>query len=48
MKLIRYERGSLSLDVQEIAELERPAMVDLPEYRREFGLSSRRKYRSRA
>jgi glucosyl-3-phosphoglycerate synthase len=33
MKLIRYEGGRFSLDIEEIAELERPPMVDLPEYR---------------
>jgi glucosyl-3-phosphoglycerate synthase len=33
MKLIRYEPGHLFLDVEEIAELERPPMVDLPEYK---------------
>ncbi len=32
MKLIRYEPGRLFLEVEEIAEHERPAMVDLPEY----------------
>jgi glycosyltransferase involved in cell wall biosynthesis/nucleotide-binding universal stress UspA family protein len=48
MKLIRYERGTLSLEVDEIAELERPAMVDLPEYRQKFGVKSVRKSRSKA
>ncbi len=32
MKLIRYEAGSYYLDVEEIAERERPPMVSLPEY----------------
>jgi nucleotide-binding universal stress UspA family protein/glycosyltransferase involved in cell wall biosynthesis len=32
MKLIRYERESFILDVEEIAELERPPMIELPEY----------------
>lgn len=32
MKLIRYEQGSLFLEVNEIAELERPPMCELPEY----------------
>lgn len=32
MKLIRYEPGHFSLEVQEIAELPRPPMVELPEY----------------
>ncbi len=33
MKLIRYESGSYFLDVEEIAERERPPMAELPEYR---------------
>jgi glucosyl-3-phosphoglycerate synthase len=36
MKLIRYGQQRLLLDVEEIAELERPAMVELPEYRKLF------------
>ncbi len=32
MKLIRYDQDVLYLDVNEIAELERSAMVDIPEY----------------
>jgi glucosyl-3-phosphoglycerate synthase len=32
MKLIRYDQDVLYLDVNEIAELERPAMVEIPEY----------------
>ncbi|HEY6074771.1 MAG TPA: glucosyl-3-phosphoglycerate synthase, partial [Anaerolineales bacterium] len=32
MKLIRYEQGSLFLEVNEIAEVERPPMTALPEY----------------
>jgi nucleotide-binding universal stress UspA family protein len=32
MKLIRYEEGSFMLDVEEIAEQERPPMIELPEY----------------
>jgi nucleotide-binding universal stress UspA family protein len=32
MKLIRYEEGSFILDVEEIAEQERPPMIELPEY----------------
>lgn len=32
MKLIRYETGRLYLNLEEIAELERPPMVSLPEY----------------
>lgn len=48
MKLIRFDRGALSLDVNEIAELERPAMVELPEYRQRFQIKPARKYRSKA
>ena len=33
MKLIRYEPGRFSLEVQELAEQERPPMLDIPEYR---------------
>jgi glucosyl-3-phosphoglycerate synthase len=33
MKLIRYEEGSFMLDVEEIAERDRPPMIELPEYR---------------
>lgn len=33
MKLIQYGRQSLQLNVEEIAELERPPMGDLPQYR---------------
>ncbi|MBN1537062.1 MAG: glucosyl-3-phosphoglycerate synthase [Anaerolineales bacterium] len=32
MKLIRYDAGRLFLDVEEIAELDRPPMIDVPEY----------------
>jgi len=32
MKLIRYESGRLFLEVEEISELERPPMIDIPEY----------------
>jgi hypothetical protein len=32
MKLIRYDQDVLYLDVNEIAELERSAMVEIPEY----------------
>jgi glucosyl-3-phosphoglycerate synthase len=32
MKLIRYEPGRLFLEVEEIAELERPPILDIPEY----------------
>jgi glycosyltransferase involved in cell wall biosynthesis/nucleotide-binding universal stress UspA family protein len=37
MKLIRYEPGHIFLEVQEIAERERPAMIELPEYRERLG-----------
>ncbi|HLO29868.1 MAG TPA: glucosyl-3-phosphoglycerate synthase [Anaerolineales bacterium] len=33
MKLIRYERESFMLDIEEIAERDRPPMIELPEYR---------------
>ncbi len=33
MKLIRYEKGRFFLEVEEIAERERPPMIELPEYR---------------
>jgi glucosyl-3-phosphoglycerate synthase len=33
MKLIRYGKGSYFLDVEEIAERERPPMISLPAYR---------------
>lgn len=33
MKLIRYEPGHIFLEVEEIAELERLPMIELPEYR---------------
>jgi hypothetical protein len=32
MKLIRYDEGSFMLDVEEIAERDRPPMIELPEY----------------
>jgi glycosyltransferase involved in cell wall biosynthesis/nucleotide-binding universal stress UspA family protein len=32
MKLIHYEGGRFFLDIEEIAELERPPMIELPEY----------------
>jgi glucosyl-3-phosphoglycerate synthase len=40
MKLIRYEKESFMLDVEEIAELDRPPMIDLPEYRERLRLLS--------
>jgi glucosyl-3-phosphoglycerate synthase len=33
MKLIRYDQESFALDVEEIAERDRPPMIELPEYR---------------
>jgi glucosyl-3-phosphoglycerate synthase len=33
MKLIRYEQDSFKLDIEEIAERDRPPMIELPEYR---------------
>ena len=33
MKLIRYERDSFMLEIEEIAERDRPPMIELPEYR---------------
>ncbi|MEJ5240244.1 MAG: glucosyl-3-phosphoglycerate synthase [Anaerolineales bacterium] len=38
MKLIRYERGTYYLELEEIAELERPPMITIPEYRQHRGL----------
>jgi len=32
LKMIRYEEGRLFLDLEEIAERERPPMIDIPEY----------------
>jgi hypothetical protein len=40
MKLIRYEQENFILDVEEIAELERQPMIDLPEYRERSRLLS--------
>ncbi len=40
MKLIRYEKESFMLDVEEIAERDRPPMIDLPEYRERLRLLS--------
>jgi glycosyltransferase involved in cell wall biosynthesis/nucleotide-binding universal stress UspA family protein len=36
MKLIRYGQQGLVLEVEEIAEVERPAMIEVPEYRERF------------
>ncbi|TLN21071.1 glucosyl-3-phosphoglycerate synthase, partial [bacterium] len=38
MKLIRYEGGNYYLEVEEVAERERPPMIELPEYRAEHGI----------
>ncbi|MFQ5409005.1 MAG: glucosyl-3-phosphoglycerate synthase, partial [Anaerolineales bacterium] len=38
MKSIRYEPGYFFLDVEDIAELERPPMVEVPAYRKKWGL----------
>ncbi|HEX6387298.1 MAG TPA: glucosyl-3-phosphoglycerate synthase, partial [Anaerolineae bacterium] len=38
MKSIRYESGHYHLEVEEIAELERPPMIEIPEYRQKRGL----------
>jgi glucosyl-3-phosphoglycerate synthase len=49
MKLIRYGQQRLLLDVEEIAELERPAMIELAEYRelhKSKTISSGQKYQS--
>jgi glucosyl-3-phosphoglycerate synthase len=36
MKLIRHDAKGYFLDVEEIAEYERPAMIEVPEYREIF------------
>jgi glucosyl-3-phosphoglycerate synthase len=33
MKLIRYDREGFMLDIEEIAERDRPPMIEIPEYR---------------
>ncbi|HEY9525844.1 MAG TPA: glucosyl-3-phosphoglycerate synthase [Anaerolineales bacterium] len=38
MKLIRYENQSFMLDIEEIAERDRPPMIELPEYREKLHL----------
>ena len=40
MKLIRYEPGRFFLEIERIAEQERPPMIDLPEYARRLQDSS--------
>ncbi len=37
MKLIRYEQDSFRLDIEEIAERDRPPMVEIPEYCERLG-----------
>ena len=41
MKLIRYEQQSFMLEIEEIAERDRPPMIELPEYRERMHLLSR-------
>ena len=36
MKLIKFEKGSYSLDVEEVAERERPPMITIPAYQERF------------
>ena len=38
MKLIRYQSGDYRLEVEEIAERERPPMIEIPEYRERWTL----------
>ncbi|MBN2500079.1 MAG: glucosyl-3-phosphoglycerate synthase [Anaerolineales bacterium] len=38
MKIVRYEPGQYYLEVEEIAELERPPMLEIPAYREKMGL----------
>lgn len=40
MKLIRFEKGNYYLEVEEVAERERPPMIELPEYRQCHGMSA--------
>ena len=35
MKLIRYDRAGFMLDIEEIAERDRPPMIEIPEYRQQ-------------
>ena len=41
MKLIHYEQDSFRLDVEEIAERDRPPMIEIPEYREQLRVLSR-------
>ncbi len=40
MKLIRYEKKSFMLEIEEIAERARPPMIGIPEYREQFHISA--------
>jgi glycosyltransferase involved in cell wall biosynthesis len=40
MKLIRYEQDSFMLDIEEIAERDRPPMIEIPEYREQLRVST--------
>jgi glucosyl-3-phosphoglycerate synthase len=40
MKLIHYEQDGFRLDIEEIAERDRPPMVEIPEYREELRIVS--------
>ncbi|HSL27567.1 MAG TPA: glucosyl-3-phosphoglycerate synthase [Anaerolineales bacterium] len=40
MKLIHYEQDSFRLDIEEIAERDRPPMVEIPEYREQLRILS--------
>ncbi|HEY3473011.1 MAG TPA: glucosyl-3-phosphoglycerate synthase, partial [Anaerolineales bacterium] len=40
MKLIRYEQASFMLDIEEIAERDRPPMIEIPEYREQLRMLS--------
>ena len=42
MKLIRYEQESFRLDIEEIAERDRPPMIELPEYHERMQTSFQR------
>ncbi|HUF00138.1 MAG TPA: glucosyl-3-phosphoglycerate synthase [Anaerolineales bacterium] len=41
MKMIRYEQDSFMLDIEEIAERDRPPMLEIPEYLERFRVLSR-------
>jgi len=40
MKLIRYERESFMLEIEEIAERDRPPMIEIPEYHEQLRMLS--------